>query len=215
MHRGLRSRTHCVLLSLMAVAGATTVITLSSTAHAQLLNAGAELGVATRSGSTPGLNAGLAVGVHAELKILPLISVGAYYLGSHHSRDGAASTVSDAGFNTFGGRVRLTLPIPATSLRPYAFAGVGRVGVTYPALATAVASGSPTPPLSLVDRSGYYIETPIGLGLGYQILQIIQLSFDLAARPGMAFSGDVYDVKPAYDHTKMSVTAMFGASLDL
>jgi hypothetical protein len=180
-------------------------------AQAQI-NMGAEVGVAYRS-SEPKLNPGFAGGVHAEYKLVPMLALGAYFLYYELSPDQAAITPS-ASFTTVGGRLRFTLPLPGSAFRPYAFAGLGRTGTVYPGeMNTTNMYGSPRT-VDFTRRSGWFLEMPIGLGLGYQVGRIAQISADFALRPGFNFNGDAFNGPNPVDQPKMGFTVLIGAALD-
>jgi len=182
-------------------------------AEAQV-NIGAEAGLAYRS-SSPSLQLGQAVGAHAEVKIVPLLSVGGYYLYQQLGQEDAGDNAQPAAFRTFGGRARLSMPMPGSNFRPYSFIGVGYTDVEYPSTATiGNINAAAVNTTNIVNRSGSYVETPIGVGCGYQ-LSIIQLSLDLAFRPGFAFSGNAYDGATAFDKPQIGFSSMLGLSLDI
>jgi len=197
----------------MASSAAVAMMLASGPANAQV-NAGVEGGVAARNGS-PSLDPGLAWGAHLAVKPLPMLSVGAYYLGYNMALDGAPATAHKVAFNTFGGKIWLTVPLPVSALRPYGYVGFGRVGVTYPVEGTTRVDLTSVVPTSLIPRDGHFLEVPVGLGLGYKTAKIVELSLDLAIRPSFGFAGDAYEGSLAYDKTKMGYTGMLGAAIDL
>ena len=167
-----------------------------------LINAGAEAGIVKRSADSPNnLKLGLGYGVHGEVDLLPLIKLGPYYL---HYELGAADRpalgASDAVFNTLGLRARITLPIPG-SYKPYAYAGAGYTWVNY-----SPGGG---------DISGHFIETPLGVGIAYEVLEIFQLSLDGAYRPGFSFGGDAFSGLGAANHPSSGWSLLLGAALSL
>jgi len=93
------------------------------------------------------------------------------------------SSIAGAGavFNTLGLRARVMLPVPG-SFKPYAYIGAGYtwVGYTYKFP-------------SAGDQTGRFIEIPIGVGAAYEVLPLLQLSLDVAYRPGSSFGGAAYD----------------------
>ncbi len=165
------------------------------------INVGGEAGFIKRSADSPNnLKWGLGYGLHGELDLVPLLKLGPYYLHYELSAaDRPASGAADAVFNTLGLRARLVLPIPG-SYKPYAFIGAGYTWVNYTQ--------------ALGDRSGHFLETPIGVGLAYQVIEIFQLSLDVAYRPGVAFGGDAFDTfRITQPGSGWSI--MLGAALDL
>ena len=197
----------------MASSVAVAMVLATAPANAQV-NAGVEGGLAARNGS-PSLDPGLAWGAHLAVKPLPILSVGAYYLGYNMALEGAPATAHKVAFNTLGGKIRLTIPLPVSDLRPYGYVGFGRVGVTYPVEATVLVDQTSTVPTSLTPRDGHFLEAPVGLGLGYKTARIIELSLDLAIRPSFGFAGDAYEGPSGYDKTTMGYTGMLGAAIDL
>jgi hypothetical protein len=167
-----------------------------------VVGAGVEGGLIKRSASEPGnLKLGFAWGVHAELSLIPLISLGPYYL--HYSLNAADEPnplAGDAVFNVFGLRARLTLPIPG-STKPYAFAGIGYAWDNY------------TNDLGL-DRSGHFFETPLGLGVAYEALEIFRFSLDFALRPAFGFGGGVYDDAPVVQKPTGGWSLLLGFGLN-
>jgi opacity protein-like surface antigen len=187
------------IVSIVSVALA--VLAVPQTAAA-FLNVGAEGGVVKRSADSPNnLKLGVGYGLHGELSLLPLIKFGPYYL--HYelsSADRPALAASDAVFNTFGLRARLTLPIPG-GVQPYGYVGAGYTWVNYaPALG---------------DQRGHFIETPLGVGLAHDFVEIFQLSLDFAWRPGFGFGGDAYDGVLQASRPSSGWSLMLGLALNL
>jgi hypothetical protein len=210
-------RTRSANIGAAAVAaclGALALVGAQRTARAQGLNLGFDLGAATRS-STPSLGTGVAAGAHAEYKIIPMLSVGAYFLHYDLPIEGAPNTVQPVSFNTFGGRVRFTLPLPKPEFRPYAYLGMGRVGTRYPAHVQMASLSTGGPGINTVSEvDGRFVEVPIGLGFAYQLFKAAQVFGELALRPGFAFAGGAHEPPAAWDQTKMGFTALAGAALD-
>jgi opacity protein-like surface antigen len=126
--------------------------------------------------------------------------VGPYYL--HYelsSGDRPLAGAADAVFNTLGLRARLMLPIPG-SIKPYGYVGAGYTWVNYG--------------LALGDRGGHFVEIPIGIGLAYQVLEVFQLSLDVAYRPGSAFGGSAFDSVGVTRPTS-GYSVLLGAAIDL
>lgn len=196
-----------------AFASALVIMSGSSDANAQF-NGGLEGGIAARTG-TPSLQPGLAWGVHASVSPVPVLSVGAYYLGYNMTVDGAPATAHKAAFDSFGGKLRLTLPLPASDFRPYGYLGFGRVNASYPVETVPLVDDTSGIPATLLPRKGHFYELPVGLGLGYKTAKILELSIDFGVRPSFGFGGDAYDGPAAYDKTKLGFTGMLGVALDL
>jgi hypothetical protein len=175
-------------------------LAIPRSAHA-LVNVGAEGGIVKRSADSPNnLKLGFGYGAHAELDLLPLLKLGPYYL--HYtlsSADSPAVGAADATFNTVGLRARLILPIPG-SIKPYGYVGAGYTWDSY-----AQAGG---------DRTGHFMETPIGVGVADEIIEIFHLSLDFAYRPGLAFGGDAYDTYKIAQPSS-GWTLMLGLALNL
>lgn len=194
--------------------GAAFLFGFSGQAQAQV-RAGVEAGMAYRS-SQPKHDPGLAAGAHAEFKLVPMLSVGPYFLWYSLNPSDQAAGVANTAFHTWGGRVRFTLPLPGSSFRPFAYAGLGRTGVSYAgelALSPAYTSGPVA--ADVTKREGWFLEAPIGLGLGYQVLRIVQFSADFALRPAFSFNGDAYEGSQAYDKPKMGLSFLLGAAIDI
>jgi opacity protein-like surface antigen len=172
-----------------------------------LINVGAEGGLVKRSADSPNnLKLGLGYGAHGEVDLLPLIKFGPYYL--HYelsSADSPALGSADAVFNTLGLRARLTLPIPG-SYKPYAYAGVGYSWANYTILSCT------DPGFCGGMASGHFFETPLGLGIAYEVIEIFQLSLDAAYRPAFGFGGDAFG---GITHPTSGWSLMLGAALSL
>jgi len=183
-------------------------------AQAQI-RAGVEGGMAYRS-SDPKLDPGMAAGAHAEIKLVPMLSIGPYFLWYSLNPKDSVAGVANTAFHTWGGRVRFTLPLPGSSFRPFAYAGLGRTGVSYPGeFATQAAYTASPIAADITKREGWFLEVPIGLGLGYQILRVVQLSADFALRPGFSFKGEAYEGDKAYDKPTMGLSFLLGAAIDI
>ncbi len=165
-----------------------------------MINVGAEGGLVKRTADPPGnLKLGIGYGVHGELDLIPLLKLGPYYL--HYELSAADSALLgsyDAAFNVFGLRARFTLPIPG-SYKPYAYAGLGYTLVNF--------SGGQA------SVGGHFFETPIGVGIAYEVVEIFQLSLDAALRPGFGFGGDAFATTSNGPASGWSV--LLGAALNL
>jgi len=172
------------------------------------INLGAEVGVADRASDVPGLDPGLAFGGHAEFSLLPFIRLGAYFL--HYRLSTEAPRDDLAYFNAFGPRLRLIVPIPGTDLLPYALAGIGFTVASYPGLPTADVS------TTLEERSGYFFEVPLGLGLAYEIASILHISADFTFRPAFGHFGDAFDqdLREPNDAEVVGWSVLGGLALD-
>lgn len=189
-----------------AVFGVSLVFALLAPGRGEaFINVGAEGGLVKRSADPPNnLKLGLGYGLHGEIDMIPLLKVGPYYLHSElSSADSPAPGATDAGFNTLGLRARLLLPIPG-SYKPYAYAGLGYTWVNY----------TPVGPSPFPAQSGHFLETPLGVGIAYEVAAIFQLSLDAAYRPGFSFGGDAFDAVHLTQPTS-GWSLMLGAALDL
>lgn len=184
----------------------------AGTGQAQV-NAGAELGLAYRA-STPKLSPGFAAGAHLEVKLVPMVSLGGYFLWYGLQSD-LPGVNSSAAFTSVGGRVRFHLPLPDSNFRPYAFVGLGRVAVSYPgefSLAPDMYAAQTT--ANVQKRDGWFLEVPIGLGVAYKIASIAQVFVDFAFRPGFNFKGDAHAGPYAIDEPKTGLSVLAGGALD-
>jgi opacity protein-like surface antigen len=179
-----------------------------------MINVGAEGGIVKRSADSPfNLKLGIGYGAHGELDLFPLLKLGPYYL--HYelsSADKPAFGAADATFNVLGLRARLTLPIPG-SYKPYAFAGVGYTWVNYTPVGTTVPAGGVT--VSQESVGGHFFETPLGVGIAYEVIEIFQLSLDAAWRPAFGFGGDAYGSTTSGANPASGWSVLLGASLNL
>jgi hypothetical protein len=196
------------------VAGALGAALVLSAARSEAqINVGPDLGVAYRS-SEPKLNAGFAAGAHLEAKLVPMVSLGGYFLWYGLKTDFPGINSSTA-FTTVGGRVRFHLPLPDSNFRPYAFIGLGRVAVSYPGEYALNTVPYATPrSASFAKREGWFLEVPIGLGAAYKVASIAQVFLDFAFRPGFNFKGDAYTGTNPVDEPKMGLTVLAGGALD-
>jgi hypothetical protein len=132
------------------------------------------------------LRTGFGFGAHADLDLGSLFKLGPYYLHSRVGEHPETRIQTDQGdgwfagatFNGVGLRTRFILPIPG-SFKPYAQAGLGYTWVTYN-------YGT------LGDRSGAFFEAPIGIGLAYELNQLVSFSFDASYRHGFWHHGRAY-----------------------
>ena len=164
------------------------------------VNVGAEAGIIKRSANSPNnLKLGFGYGLHGEVDLLPLLKIGPYYL--HYelpSDDRPLPGARDAAFNTLGLRARVMLPVPG-NYKPYAFAGLGYTWVNY---------STPT------DALGHFWEVPIGVGVAYEVIPLLQISLDVAYRPGMSFGGTAFD-SANISHPTSGYSVLLGAAINL
>jgi hypothetical protein len=191
------------LLSFVSLAFGTSLVAKRADAT---INVGAEAGLVKRTADWPdNLKLGVGLGLHGELDLIPLLKIGPYYLHYQLSASDDSPFPYDAVFNTLGLRARLVVPIPG-SYKPYAYAGAGYSWVSF----------NPTGPAAVVlpTSSGHFIETPLGVGIAYTVIEIFQLSLDAAYRPGFSFGGDAYD-RPGVEQLKSGWSLLLGAALSL
>jgi hypothetical protein len=172
-------------------------VTSGSTSADATVNAGIEAGIAKRIADDPGnLSLGFGWQLHAEGTVLPpILNLGPYY--THYQLDSSTGAFDNAVFNIAGLRARAFIPIPGP-IKPYGYVGAGYSWVSYHG--------------RLIDVGGHFLETPIGAGVSYDCIPILQLSLDAAYRPGMAFGGDAYG---PMTNPSGGYTVLFGAAINL
>jgi hypothetical protein len=183
----------------MALAACAVAVAVTQPAAA-LLSAGAEAGIAGRSASVPnGLKIGAAFGVHGDVDLLPLVRLGPYFL--HYelaASDRPDPLAADASFNAFGLRTRVRVPLTAR-MRAYGSVGLGYTFASY------------TAPW---DRSGHFWECPLGLGVGYEVIDILELSVEGAYRPGFAFGGGAFGDQLSISRPGAGFSVLLGATVE-
>lgn len=186
-------------LSRAAALAATAIAVALTRPAAALLSAGAQAGIAGRSAAAPnGLNVGPAFGMYGDVDLIPLVRVGPYFLHYDLSAsDRPDPFAADASFNALGLRARLRVPFTA---RARAFGSVG-LGYTF------VHYAAPW------DRSGHFWECPLGLGVSYEAIDILELSVEGAYRPGFAFGGAAFGEQPAIVSPGAGYSVLLGATL--
>jgi hypothetical protein len=152
------------------------VVQLASRSAYASANVGAESGIVARdTAGSPELSPGFGLGSHIEVGPAPFVTFGAYFLQSFNNFRADSST--DVVFNTLGARTRLVLPLG--DIKPYIWAGVGPTWSKY-----RFSNGA--------RISGQFWETPIGLGIGYRVLELFQVAVEGAYRPSSGFTGTAY-----------------------
>jgi hypothetical protein len=193
-----------VLLSVCAITAL--LVTMSPQTADAGLNFWAGVGVAKRTAdAAANLKTGFAFQLHAELGLLPFLNVGPYY--AHYQL--GMSDVADAStaFNVLGLRARLIWP--TGDFHPYAYVGAGYTAAAYSA--PSVTANSITVPAQ--NLSGHFYETPIGVGLAYDVIPILQLFIEGAYRPATGFGGDAFpDSSPK---PTSGYSALIGAAINL
>jgi hypothetical protein len=182
------------------------LLTVSPQSAEAGVNLGAGIGVAKRTADAPvNLKTGLMFQLHAELGLLPFLNVGPYY--AHYQL--GMSDVADAStaFNMLGLRARFILP--TGDLHPYAYVGAGYAAASYSS--PSVTAGAITVPEQKL--TGHFFETPVGIGLAYDVLPLLQLFVEGAYRPAMGFGGDAFpDTGP---RPTSGYSALIGAAINL
>jgi opacity protein-like surface antigen len=182
------------------------------------LNAGVEYGMVKRSADDPyNFKLGTGWGAHLEASLLPMLNLGPYYLHYELGNPNDATSLShDTRFDVVGLRARFMLPVPGSDWKPYAYAGIGYTWVSYGSLQVPFDVTNPAARSGGFEaRSGHFLETPVGVGIAYELAKIIHLSADFALRPGMSFGGAAYDDDPGYGQPKFGWSLMAGAALNL
>jgi hypothetical protein len=184
----------------MVSTAAAVAVTAPARSASALLDAGADFGIVGRSASAPSdLKPGLGFGWHGDVDLFPLVKAGLYVL--HYelaAKNGPDPLAADASFNAMGLRTRLRVPITAR-MRTHAVFGLGYTFVRY---------------LAPVGRSGRFWECPIALGLGYEVSYPVDVSLDVAYRPGFAFAGGAFDAAPALSHPASGWSLLAGVTVN-
>lgn len=201
-------------LGVIIITSTTLPLCVAPAAHAQL-NAGVDLGVAKRA-SDPALDFGLSYGAHLEGKVLESVGVGAYYFGYELALEKAPSTVKRASFHALGLRARYTMHIPSSRFMPYGFAGLGYVWSSYPVDLIDISNTTVAATNRFFLRNdGHFWEAPVGIGLGYRVMDALVMSLDVSLRPSFGFGGEAYEIGHSIDTTTIGFAALLGASVDL
>ncbi|MFW5741118.1 MAG: hypothetical protein ACOC1F_12205, partial [Myxococcota bacterium] len=96
------------------------------------------------------------------------------------------------------------------------YLGLGYVWASYPVEDTGFdPNNMGNVSVDFVERDGHFLEVPIGIGAGYKVAKLFELSLDVAFRPGFAFGGDAFEGDQSVDETRIGLTGMLGASIDL
>lgn len=187
-------------------AAAALLLTVSPQPARAGINVGAGIGVAKRTADPPvNLKAGLAFQLHAELGLLPFLNLGPYF--AHYQL--GMSDVADAttAFNAIGLRARLILPLG--DFHPYGYVGIGYTAASYSS-PNAIVGGIAIPERS---ATGHFFETPIGVGLAYDVASPLQIFAEAAYRPAMGFGGSAFpDTAP---RPTSGYTVLIGAAINL
>lgn len=192
-----------------AAAFAALTMTVIASVRAEALGSvGLEAGIVQRRVSMiwpDSLRTGFGFGAHAELDLHPLFKLGPYYLHSRVGADPGTRFQTDEGegwfdggtFNGVGVRARFCLPIPG-SFKPYALVGLGHTWVTYK-----------LGPLG--DRHRPFFEAPVGIGVAYELNELISFSLDASYRHGFLHYGpDIDDGDYGSTGTSFLLGAMLG-----
>jgi hypothetical protein len=194
------SRSPFVLCSLQAAVAAAS---LAMTHHAGALgNVGAEAGISQRAVDyTDHLNTGFAFGLHAELDAAPWFKVGPYYL--HYELPSSSPSLEPrflgGAYNVLGIRGSFVVPV-SDKLELQFHAGFGRTWLI-------------DHWTTVARETGDFIELPIGIGVSYEVIERLWISFDAAYRRAVLFGGDAFN-DDGY-HASTGLSFLIGPSLRL
>lgn len=216
--RSIRNGRRSTAVALASAAAAFAALAMPRAASATVLNGGVEAGLVKRYADAPSqLKLGTGWGAHAELHLLPTLGFGPYY--QHYELafgENTTTNTKDSIFDVLGARARFVLPLPGSSWRPYAYVGIGYTWVTNPATPLPFDMTNPAAKSGgFATNDGHFWETPIGVGVAYEVLKLVHLSLDVAWRPGMSFGGSAYEGVPPLSQPRGGWSAMLGAALDL
>jgi hypothetical protein len=162
--------------------------------------------------------------LHAHVAVIPMLRAGAYV-----SHDISPVNETSRHITSFGGRFKLTPPWPSSELRAFAFAGFGYAlayELSYSGKIRNTNGG--VVDATVPGVSGHYFEVPVGLGATYRLRKPWEISAELGARVGFAFSGDAYSsngivvagdsyygIAPVPGQDALAIYLALGVSLDL
>ena len=136
------------------------------------------------TGATPGAPSpvpGPVGEVRVHVALLPMLRVGPYL--AHEISPltaGPAREITDAGL-----RAKLSPPLLALPWRSWLFLGVG--------YARAYEPSHEVGPVFVQGEAGGFLETRVGLGLGYRLDRRWEIFAELGGRIGLVFAGSMYD----------------------
>jgi hypothetical protein len=121
--------------------------------------------------------------LRVHLAILPMLRLGPYLaheIGLQSS--GPAREITEGGL-----RARLSPPLLSLPWRTWVFVGVGYARAYEPSHSFGT-SGAFVP-----GEGGGFLETRVGLGLGYRLRRAWELFAELGGRIGLVFAGSLYE----------------------
>lgn len=147
-------------------------------------------------------------GIHLHWEIFKWLRFHPYFFHAIHNVDipqdalfiendplsiAPGSTISDTNVETFafGAKVAPTLPI-TDRLRAWLSAGVGWGRFNFDAMTVTEPSGLE---LAVEDRSGVFVEFPLGLGISFDVIERwLAIEYEATAAPIIGQSGDAHEV---------------------
>ena len=181
------------------------------------------------NGLTPssiGYNPALAAwALHLHWDLFPFLRFHPYFLDAHHGLDipagalssgtsdsiAAGATVADTTVATFvlGAKLAPTWPI-SDRFRAWIAAGIGWGRYEFPEMVVTEPSGAQ---LTIRERSGVFVEFPLGLGASFDIIERwLAIEYEATAAPATGQSGSAYEVFKAIDSSgNLKDVGMFGA----
>ena len=153
-------------------------------------DAGADVGVMQRvtTGAAPlapSPEPGPVGELRAHIAILPMLRMGPYL--AHEIAPlsaGAPREITDAGL-----RAKVSPPLLALPWRSWLFVGVGYARAYEPSHHLGGAAGG----TFVQGEGGGFLETRVGVGLGYRLDRRWELFAELGGRIGLLFAGSMYD----------------------
>ncbi len=143
------------------------------------------------SGGIPG-TIGPVVGLEADVALVPLLRLGVY--GDFEYADTTEPSFSSV--VSFGGRVKLMLPGNRRNVHLWLFSGFGGVVWKAPAynlLDETSQSGSGLATIQTATAAtGYFLEVPLGIGLGWRVRRPWEVVAELQGRFGFDMSGSYF-----------------------
>lgn len=123
--------------------------------------------------------------VRAHIALLPMLRVGPYL--AHEIAPltaGPPREITDAGL-----RAKVSPPLLALPWRSWLFVGVGYARAYEPSHHVPGGAGG----AFVQGEGGGFLETRVGVGLGYRLDRKWELFAELAGRIGLVFAGSMYD----------------------
>jgi hypothetical protein len=184
----MHSHSPRLLFAMLTCAPALAAFGAARSASAQVhWDASAQVGVAKRflTSSVEQPSFGPAVSLAGHVALLPLVRVGAYV-----AHDISPVEVGPARrLYAVGLRGKVQAPWSTERIHGWGFVGLGYVGVYAPSTRATVvsppvgplSSSGGTLDLSVPGAGGYFLEVPVGLGLGVRLRKPWELVFELTA----------------------------------